>query len=50
MNEPQKDARYTIACRGNVVAWFVNESDRDICLDALMEMYPDYEWTGGQDE
>jgi len=42
--------QYFILCNCKPIAWFVDKSDRDICLDALMEMYPDYEWTGGQHE
>lgn len=36
--------RYLIVSNGDVIAMFVNESDRDLCLEVLQEEYPDCEF------
>jgi hypothetical protein len=33
--------KYQIHCDGKVIAAFLNESDRDLCFDALCEAYDD---------
>ena len=33
--------KYHILCEGKLIASFVNESDRDLCLSTLMEAYED---------
>jgi hypothetical protein len=32
---------YKIVCNGKVIAAFVNESDRNVCIEVLREMYDD---------
>ena len=41
---------YEIKCDGNVIARFINESDRDYALDALAEIYPDSKFMGTKQE
>ncbi len=45
---------YKIKYEGRIIAEFVNECDRDICLDALIDAFPDcednYKKIGGDEE
>ena len=36
---------YKIMCNGIVIAIFINEHDRDICMELLAEKYNDCEFT-----
>lgn len=39
---------YTIKCNGNIIAWFMYESDRDTAMDALQAEHQDCRWKSGQ--
>lgn len=40
-----EDIRYAIVRCGAIVAWFVLEADRTVCVDALQSAYPEAEYT-----
>ena len=39
--ERRNKMEYKIYCNGKLIAQFVNESDRDLCLDLLERVYED---------
>lgn len=41
---------YEIYCDGKLIAEFVYETDRNHCLEILLEMHPDCEFTTEEDK
>ncbi|MFC1454133.1 hypothetical protein ACFLQL_03035 [Verrucomicrobiota bacterium] len=51
ISEPRRRRmKYNIICNGKLIASFVNESDRNICMDTLAGMYYDCKFEGSEAE